>query len=251
VNPKVYKQYKVITVDMSKRMEAIARQDLVGRLMLRRYPVPANSTAGVSLSGLTESRSLEDTGIGVRNEIEVGLEASENTRGESHFTSQAGVTDSHILSRSNKTVSLTPQILELQPASVGQMDLSSSRRQFPRPDCLLSISSMVFHFKHQGNERRQDIIMVGSILDPYTHSPSWSKLVELLNPVDNFGLVFRDSDVLIVNDHIHVRNERQLIACLQYLLNSGVLNSEVTICDGGSTPQFFPGGHGKCLSLAK
>jgi hypothetical protein len=237
-NPKVYKKYKAITVDMSKRMEAIARQDLVGRLGLRRYPVPADSTAGVSLSGLTESRSLEDTVIGVRNEIE-------NTGGESHFTSQAGVTDSHILSRSIETVNLTPQIPEPQPASISQMDLSSSRRQFPRPDCQLSISSMVFHFKHQGDEKRQDIIMAGSILDPYTHSPSWSKLVELLNPVDGFGLTFRDSDVLIVNDHIHVRNERQLIACLQYLLNSGVLNSEVTICDGGSTPQSSAGGDGK------
>jgi hypothetical protein len=242
VNRKVYKQYKAIIVDMSKRMEAIARQDLVGRLGLRRNPVPADSTAGVSLSGLTQSRSLEETRIEVHNEIEVDLEANEDSGGKSHFISQAGVTDSHILSRSIQTVSLTPQIPEPQPANVSQMDLSSSKQQFPRPDCLLSISSMVFHFKHQSDERRQDIVMLGSILDPYTHSPSWSKLVELLNPDDRFGLSFRDSDVLIVNDHIRVCNERQFIACLQYLLNSGVLNSEVTICDGGSTPQFFPGG---------
>ncbi|KAH6680526.1 hypothetical protein B0J14DRAFT_531823 [Halenospora varia] len=235
VNPKVYKQYKAITVEMSKRMEAIARQELVGRLGSRRYPVPADSTAGVSLSGLTESRSLETTDFEEHDEIEIDLESNADI-GEFYFTSQARATDSHILSRPVKAVSPMPQIPESQPVSMSGMDLSNSGRQFPGPDSLVSISSMVFHFRYLCDKSRQDIITISSVLDPHTHSPAWSKLVELLNPDDNLGLVFKDSDVLMVNNHIRVRNERQFIACLQYLLNSGVLNSEVMICDSGSTP---------------
>ena len=222
MNHKVYKQYKAITVDMSKRMEAIARQELVGRLGSRRYPVPADSTAGVSLSGLTESRILETTEFEEHDEIEVDLESN---------------ADSHILSCPVQAVSLITQIPKSQQVSTSEMDLSNSREKFRGPDPLVSISSMVFHFRYLGDESRQDIITISSVLDPHTHSPSWSKLVELLNPDDNLGLVFKDSDVLIVNNHIRVRNERQFRACLQYLLNSGVLNSEVMICDSGSTPQ--------------
>jgi hypothetical protein len=72
--------------------------------------------------------------------------------------------------------------------------------------------------------------MICSVLQPETHLPSWSKLVDLLNQNDDFELSFRDSDVLIVNDHVRVCNERQFLACLQYLLNAGDLNADIMIC---------------------
>ena len=50
----IYKRYKAIATELSKVMEATARQDLEGRLGCLQRHVPADSTAGVSLSGLTE-----------------------------------------------------------------------------------------------------------------------------------------------------------------------------------------------------
>ena len=51
----IYKRYKAIVTELSKMMEATARQDLEGCLGVLRRHIPADSTAGVSLSGLTES----------------------------------------------------------------------------------------------------------------------------------------------------------------------------------------------------
>lgn len=51
----IYKRYKAIATELSKVMEATARQDLEGHIGCLRRHVPADSTAGVSLSGLTES----------------------------------------------------------------------------------------------------------------------------------------------------------------------------------------------------
>ena len=47
-----------MTAELSKIMEAAAKQDLKGRLGSPRKQAPADSSAGVSLSGLTET-SLE------------------------------------------------------------------------------------------------------------------------------------------------------------------------------------------------
>ena len=228
LDSKIYKRYKVIITEMSKKMEVIARQDLVRRLGSKRHPIPADSTAGVSITGLTESRSLDVTDFEEHDESYVEVEVNTDT-GQPDSTSHARIANSHVLSHS---VNLTPHITDSQPGSVSEVDLSG--RQFEWQDSQVSVSSMVFHFKYPGGRKRQDIIMIGSVLDPHTHTPSWSKLIELLNQENGFGLAFRDSDILIINDHIQVRNERQFIACLQYLLNSGVLNSEVMICDGRS-----------------
>ena len=225
LDAEIYRRYKVITAEMSKKMEVIARQDLVRRLGSKRHPIPADSTAGVSITGLTESRSLEATDFEEHDESYVEVEVNTDT-GQPDSTSHSRIANSHVLSHS---VNLTPHITGSQRGSVNEVDISG--RQFEWQGSQVSVSSMVFHFKYPGGSRRQDIIMIGSILDPRTHTPSWSKLIELLNEENDFGLAFRGSDILIINNHIHVRNERQFIACLQYLLNSGVLNSEVMICD--------------------
>jgi len=53
------------------------------------------------------------------------------------------------------------------------------------------------------------------------------KLLEILKDDNEFGVSFEEGQqFLIVNDRIRVTNERQFLACLQYLLNSNVLNSE-------------------------
>ena len=56
----VYRQYKTIVTDLSKAMESVAKQELQNRLGLRR-PVPPDSTAGVSVSGLKDfNRASKD-----------------------------------------------------------------------------------------------------------------------------------------------------------------------------------------------
>lgn len=85
---KIYRRCKIITTEMSKKMEAIARQDLVRRLGSKRYPIPADSTAGVSITGLTESRRCNVTGF--KEHGETYIELGENTgTGQSDSTSHS------------------------------------------------------------------------------------------------------------------------------------------------------------------
>jgi len=235
---KIYKGYKAITTDMSKKMEAIARQDLITRFGLRRYPVPADSTAGVSLSGLTESKSLEVTASEDLDYIEidpVGFTDNEGLpdTGPSRYAAPDKVTDS---STSTRSVSPAYSIPSSQKIGAGEANFRRSGPEIPWQINQASLSSMVFYFPYLRGDR-QDIIMLGTVLDPHTSSPSWSKLLELLNQDLSFGPVFRDSDFMIVNDQIRVHNERQFVACVQYLFNSRVSNSEVKICDESSIPQ--------------
>ena len=52
---RVYKQCKTIMKELCKMMEATSKQELDSRLVITRRPVPEDFTAGVSLSGLTDS----------------------------------------------------------------------------------------------------------------------------------------------------------------------------------------------------
>ena len=220
----VYKQWRTITKDMSTILEVIARQSLlVGGLGSRRFPIPADSTAGVSLTGLSDSRSLEIIDYEQQDYSHRGLEANTYT-GQSKITSDAKLADTHKRRRSVNLGSPSPDFHQVNPHNV---DSFKAGEQPPRQVFQESLSSMVFHFRSIRDNASQDIIMIGSVLDPETHLPSWSKLVDLLNQNDNSELSFRGSDVLIVNDHVRVRNERQFLACLQYLLNAGVLNSDI------------------------
>lgn len=52
---KVYKRYKALITDLSKTLEATIREELTSRLGDPRRPISADSTAGVSISGLLGS----------------------------------------------------------------------------------------------------------------------------------------------------------------------------------------------------
>jgi hypothetical protein len=81
---------------------------------------------------------------------------------------------------------------------------------------------------------KQDIIRVSDILDRSTDCPSWAKLVEFLKVDDGFGLAFKEGhEHLVFNNRIRVANERQLLACVQYLYNLQVLNAEALVCTAG------------------
>lgn len=69
INYKVYKQYKAIIVDISKKIKAITKQKLVSYFKSRYYFVSADSTVSISFSSLTESKSLETTEFEEYNKI--------------------------------------------------------------------------------------------------------------------------------------------------------------------------------------
>ncbi|CZR51798.1 uncharacterized protein PAC_01675 [Phialocephala subalpina] len=224
VNSKIYKRYKVITRDLSKTMEATAKQHLDSRLGTKRRLIPPDSTAGVSLSGLTESstkRKRTQSPAGLL----VGLAASEDS--VVNLEPQASFHPTEL-------VSLGPMSLEIDQATTStpvQTALSESTDLSSEHAYLDSISKVVFHFTRLGDASKQDIICISDTLDHSTKCPSWTKLIELLKVDDGFGIGFKEGrEFLMVGNRIRVRNERQFLACLQYMRNVNVLNQEVVVC---------------------
>ncbi|KIW33235.1 uncharacterized protein PV07_00101 [Cladophialophora immunda] len=202
----VYRQYKTIVTDLSKAMESVVKQELQNRLGLRR-PVPPDSTAGVSVSGLKDfNRASKD--VTAVTEL-VTTSARSVARGAAC------------------TIPSFQPIPVVRPSSPDKEEMSwVPHNNFSAGDSF-STTEMVFHVMYVNEALRQDIIAIRDIMDRHSGEPSWAKLVNLL--MDDSGVGFRDGDFLMVNDRIRVGNERQLLACLQYLRNESVLNSEVYV----------------------
>jgi len=214
--------------EMSKVMEAIARQDLDTRLGTMRRPVPADSTAGVSLSGLTGSEPSRKTAQ-VLIGSQANLAAQQTIKVRSHIETQTDSSCSELLTHPIEVVSLTPANSE--SGSVGYYEAGSSDTVEKFRHDSLKTMSMVFHVMRSDDSSRQDIVSMSDIFDYSINSPSWVKFVELLSVENGLGPSFKDgSEFLLVNDLIRVANKRQFLACVQYLFNSGVLNAEVYVC---------------------
>jgi hypothetical protein len=92
-------------------------------------------------------------------------------------------------------------------------------------------SDIVVHFTRVGDTTRQDIIRMGDISDLSTHLPSWAKLVDIIEAGGKFGLGFvQRSECIVAEGQINTHNERQFLACLQYLRNNNRLNVEAAVC---------------------
>lgn len=205
-NATIYRRYKTIVTNLSKSMEAVAKQELQNRLGLRR-PVPPESTAGVSVSGLMD------------------LYSTRKTQGPSSIRETATMPRKSMVREPYTTSSLRP--IPVADASSPDDELAwVPYNTFPMSDSF-SIFEMVFHVMRSGETQRQDIIALRDIMDQHSGEPSWVRLIDLLK--DGSGVGFEDGDFLMVDDRIRVGNERQLLACLQYLRNGMVLNSEVYV----------------------
>ncbi|KAL2068504.1 hypothetical protein VTL71DRAFT_14841 [Oculimacula yallundae] len=225
MNTLVYKQYKAITAVMSVGMVAIARQDLTCRLGSKRFPAPADSTAGISFTGLIDMGNAMDT------------ESGKHTVTGADYEPYVSITQPRIMLRTS-TNHRPFQSLKT-PANV-QAQSPYSQLTGPSDSGLASKRScscvahpqtpLVLLFEHPYNERKQDIIAISNIIDSNTGYPSWSILVDLLQSQESLGFVFKDSDIMIVDRRLQVRNGRQFLACLQALRNDGILNAEVQIC---------------------
>ena len=212
-------------------MEAAAKHDMENRLGGGRRPVPADSSAGVSLSGLTESAEISsqailqspacyptesDAVMGEGVAIGLSITSAEKTRSKSSF-------------QPIDVVNLSPPKTDVETVTIDGENWAMVREPIFQESSLISVRAMVFHFMQADDFNRQDIVSMTDIIDPSTDYPSWVKLLEILAD-DKFGVSFKEGQqVLMVNDRIRVTNERQFLACLQYLLNGNILNSEAFV----------------------
>ena len=119
-----------------------------------------------------------------------------------------------------EVVDLTPFNEEIGPATFNRPLIAILTEQDLENSNLTPISTMVFHFVRAGDANSQDIVSINNILNSSTNYPLWAKLVEVLKADDDFGLAFREGrEFLMINNRIRVSNERQFLACLQYLRN--------------------------------
>ena len=228
----VYKQYKAITTQLSMLMEAAAKQDLEDRLGGQRRFVPADSTAGVSLSGLTEPAEMGNQ-IVVESQADFQVMPDTAIKGsiavDGSSTIEGETTESESSFRPIDIVSLAPSNMEIDPATSNRVGVAIPREQSFNGNPT-SVLAMVFHFVRAGDGNKQDIISIGDIFDHSTNRPSWAKLLEILKADDDFGVAFKeDQEILVVNNQIRVGNERQFLACLQYLHNLSILSSEAFV----------------------
>lgn len=92
----------------------------------------------------------------------------------------------------------------------------------------LRVTEMVFLVMRAGDVKTQDIITLRDIWDTHSRNPSWSKFLEMLK--DDRWIGFRETeDFLMVDDRIRVGNERQFLACVQYLRNSMAWNTDILV----------------------
>ena len=212
-------------------MEAAAKHDLENRLGGERRPVPADSTAGVSLSGLTESagmgsqvllQSQADFLIGSDATMEGSVAIGRSITGEGETLSQSSFHPIDV-------VNLTPPNMDIERFAMDRKEIATATGQLIESGNSISVLTMVFHFMRADDVNKQNIVSMRDIFDPSTNFPSWVKLLEILKD-DECGVSFqKGQQFLIVNDRIRVTNERQFLACLQYLLNWNVLNSEALV----------------------
>ncbi len=229
----IYRRYKVITNELSKLMEAAAKTDMETRLGGERRPVPADSTAGVSLSGLTD---LAITGSQVPWHSQTDDQVNSGTVMEGREAIEGNVRveeetiESPLSFHPIDVVELTPSNIRIEPVPLDVGDVVTE--QLINNSNSTMVLAMVFHFIRADDFDKQNIVSMRDIVDLSTNRPSWMKLLEILKADDDFGIAFQEGQqVLIVNNRIRVSNERQFLACLQYLLNSNVLNSEALVCN--------------------
>lgn len=212
-----YRQYKSITNDMCKIMEAAAKQDLDGRLGFARRAIPADSTAGISLGGLTTAST---TGLDMPNLDELRRprpDASASTVWEEESLRLDGASD-------------CPTSHEPVAVVVSRNPRQGRHQQASRTVAVSQCSLMAFHVMSAEDPTRQNIICSRDLMVPSAEFPSWSRFIDIVSAEGEQGLSFKEgSDYFMFEKRIRVTNERQFLACLQYLNNLDILSSEVYI----------------------
>lgn len=208
---RIFRRYKAMTINLSKDMEEIAKQDLNSRLGVRRS-IPPDSTAGVSLSGL----------IGMDSS---GRENAGHTQAY-RATGVPAIEQPDTIVPHHLTTALNPAS---QHEEVPQV--SGSTKDSP-VQSWTSITPIVFHIARIDNANKQDIVAITDIVDPVNGNPSWKRLVEILATGGEFGVDYTEGEDFLmvgVEEPIRVATERQFMACVTFLRNSMVTNTKVSV----------------------
>ncbi|KJK86017.1 hypothetical protein H633G_10135 [Metarhizium anisopliae BRIP 53284] len=208
---RIFRRYKAMTINLSKDMEEIAKQDLNSRLGVRRS-IPPDSTAGVSLSGL----------IGMDSS---GRENAGHTQAY-RATGVPAIEQPDTIVPHHLTTALNPAS---QHEEVPQV--SGSTKDSP-VQSWTSITPIVFHIARIDNANKQDIVAITDIVDPVNGNPSWKRLVEILATGGEFGVDYTEGEDFLmvgVEEPIRVATERQFMAFVTFLRNSMVTNTKVSV----------------------
>lgn len=209
---KTYKKYKSIVTNLCESMESTARQELQSRLGSCRS-VPLDSTAGVSLSGLTDFAPMGPEGVLVT----------------SHESPSTDVSGSEEHEMAGASLSLDSNTSLNGDVALGRMQSSGSDERPGVP--------LVFNIVRADDINRRDLISLQDVEDA-AQKPSWGMFVQILSESNQFGICYdADKEFLTVNDSVRIGNERQFHACLQYLRNSGCHNADVTVRSYASLDQ--------------
>ncbi|KAK2596483.1 hypothetical protein N8I77_013371 [Diaporthe amygdali] len=201
---KTYKAYKSIVTNLCKLMESTARQELKGRLGSNRS-IPLDSTAGVSLSGLTDYNPMRSEAAPI---ISYDTHSTDVSGSEDHETAGAPLRLDGVTSP-NSDVAFVPT-------------RTSGGHKLCSPP-------LIFNVVRADSVSRRDLISLEDITDS-TQKPSWGVFVEILSGSDQFGVCYDvEKEFLTVNDSLRVGNERQFHACLQFLRNLDCHNVSVTV----------------------
>ncbi len=230
----VYRQYKAIIRELSKLMKAAAKHDLADRLDDERRSVSSNFTVKISLSDLTKPAGMR-TQILAESQNNFQLRSNtamnENIAIEEAVTIEKETFEPASSFRSIDVVSLTPY-MKTEPITLNRTEVATSTEWFLTNNSSISILTMIFHFIRTDDVNKQDIISMRDIFDSSTNCSSWVKLLEILKTDHDLRMTFKESqEVLMINNQIRVNNERQFLACLQYLHNSNISNSKTLVYD--------------------
>jgi len=126
-------------------MEATAKQELECRLGSLRRPVPADSTAGVSLSGLTES-SPGEMELRFLEGAQTGLTRSQNTRTEADIAMEKTAETQSSL-QSSEVVNVAPLNMNIGLTASNYTGTALQAEEVTLLDSRNTplISTMVFH----------------------------------------------------------------------------------------------------------
>ncbi|KAJ6084304.1 hypothetical protein N7486_011104 [Penicillium sp. IBT 16267x] len=215
VDSKTYDSYKSIAIKLTEMMEATIKQELDHRPKFLHKLVPPDSSAGVSLSGITESGSAPVMS-GALVESLVGKKRLLQHSSLMRDCQLEQTEDFESLCISTRSPPSIPQAAETSEPGYGNLSFSrggavSMYRELPD-----RVMDVVLHVERANDSLKQETIRIAELLDVGTQQPSWEILVETLKLEGDFSIDFRtESDVLVVENHIIVENERQLLACLQ------------------------------------
>jgi hypothetical protein len=155
-------------------MEAAAEHDLDTCLGGERRPVPVESTAGVSLSGLTGTAGMGSQAL-LQSQLD-SIIGSDVKREESAAPGRSMTGEGEIpfesLYHPIDVVDLTPPTMVIQRVTTNRQEAAIATGQVVENSKWISVLAMVFHAMRADDINKHDIISIRDILHPSTYFPS-------------------------------------------------------------------------------